>query len=115
MRIEDSNQKALITWFNMQYPYFKDFLVAVRNEAKRTPGGHINAIQMGLKQGFPDLMLLIPRKSFHGLCIEMKSPKGRCTPKQKRYHEALPTMGYSVAVCYSWLEGKKVIEDYLSE
>ena len=66
----------------------------------------------GMLTGVPDLFLPVPRGSFCGLYIEMKSATGRIMPSQSRYLSAVSDFGYSAVVCYSANEAIKTIENY---
>ena len=66
----------------------------------------------GMLSGVPDLFLPVPRGSFFGLYIEMKSAKGRVSVEQSRYLKCAAENGYAVSVCYSANEAIKRIEDY---
>lgn len=67
----------------------------------------------GVKSGVPDVCLPVPRRSYHGLFIEMKFNKNKPSAKQKDWIEALSEQGYFVRVCYSWQEASECIVDYL--
>ena len=66
----------------------------------------------GMLSGVPDLFLPVPRGSFCGLYIEMKSATGRIMPSQSRYLKAVSDFGYSAVVCYSASEAIETIENY---
>ena len=68
---------------------------------------------MGVKSGVPDLMLPIPSKGYHGLFIEMKAKGGRVSITQKKWIDALNTMGYLAVVAHGWEDAKCLILDYL--
>lgn len=77
---------------------------------------------MGLRAGFPDLMLLVPRKTkwsiinekwSHGLFIELKTQKGKVSPVQKLYHDKLISQDYAVTVCRSFEETQNQIKSWL--
>lgn len=68
----------------------------------------------GVRAGVPDLFLAFPYRSYDGLFLEMKKPKGgRVSGKQKTMLEQLDEVGYKTVVCNGWLEAKAVIEEYL--
>ena len=66
----------------------------------------------GMLSGVPDLFLPVPRGSFCGLYIEMKSATGRIMPSQSRYLSAVSDFGYSAVVCYSANEAIEKIKEY---
>lgn len=67
----------------------------------------------GVTAGVADLILLYPCNGFHGLCIEMKTAKGRQQPTQKKWQEAVEAVGYKYAVCHSYDEFVNEINAYL--
>ena len=145
---EDGHQAALFNWANMARKHGFDaandprcyvnsehakasygdwsgpvlvleMLHSVPNGGKRDK---ITAARMkatGLKAGYPDIALDVPRDTFHGLRIEMKRPAtatksvGTTSPEQKNWINLLVKQGYYVAVCVGWGEAAKHIEHYL--
>ena len=69
----------------------------------------------GVRSGIPDLHLPVARNGFHSLYIEMKSEKGKTSDNQDWWIEELEKQGNRCAVCYSWEEAAKVLEEYLCE
>jgi hypothetical protein len=71
----------------------------------------------GLKAGVPDTCLPVPRGRYAGLWIEMKrrdAVPSDTKPEQRKWHEALRSMGYRVEVCKGWEAAWAVLMDYLS-
>lgn len=113
--IEDTEQMMLIRWAELQsckYPEL-DLLFHIPNGGKRDAREAARFKQLGVKAGVPDLCLPAPRGMFHGLFIEMKSPDGKVTEKQKEWLEKLTKQGYDTAVCYSFEEAQKKIIEYI--
>lgn len=71
----------------------------------------------GVRKGYPDYLLDVPRGDFHGLRIELKrinaSPSDTKT-EQRDWHARLRAQGYRVEVCKGWEAAWAVICDYLS-
>jgi hypothetical protein len=82
-------------------------------------GGKRNAIEaakfkaMGVRAGFPDLILCIARHGYHGLFIELKTTKGRQSENQKYYEYLLEEQGYRYEVVRSIGDFQTIINDYL--
>lgn len=83
-------------------------------------GGSRNVIEatklkrMGVKPGVPDVWVVIPKKGFSGLVIELKRQKGGVvSPDQKRWVEYLRNAGYSVHVCKGAGPAVEVVNWYL--
>ena len=70
---------------------------------------------MGVRAGFPDLILCIARNGYHGLFIELKTAKGRQSENQKYYQYVLEEQGYRYGVVRSIEEFIQIISEYLSE
>lgn len=108
------------------HPEFADLLFAVPNGGARTPlEGKIMKGE-GVTAGVSDLILLVPSKGYHGLCIEMKRSwweldgKGRSVKRysyqsaaQKRWQESVEAQGYRYAVVKSLNEFTELINSYL--
>lgn len=113
---EAQEQKSLIEWAKWQekkYPELK-MLMHVPNEGKRSKRYGAELKRMGLKAGFPDLGLFVPRNNKHALFLEMKVGRNKCTDNQKKWIRALMEQGYEVKVCYSCEEAIQVIKKYLN-
>ena len=74
-------QQGAVKWFNLQYPQYRGLLVHIPNEGRRTikvingrpvcvGGAKLKA--EGLVKGAADLVLFVPNKYFHALCLETK-------------------------------------------
>lgn len=68
---------------------------------------------LGYKKGVPDILVFVPRGRYHGLCIEVKSAKGRITREQNRWHDNLERNGYFVMIPRSIEQAKELIEQYM--
>lgn len=53
----------------------------------------------GLKKGFPDVGIFVPRGGYHGMFIEFKGPKGKLSPEQIKMRKLLEDNDYVVKVC----------------
>lgn len=118
---EDSQQMALFAWaaiYIPRYPQLKN-LFAIPNGGNRHIVEAIKFVGTGTRKGVPDIMLAWPINHYHGLFIELKIEKrrnekfGGCSKQQLDWHKRLKDAGYCVRVCYSWLEARDVIINYL--
>lgn len=112
--LESDIQRHCVTWFRIRHPRLKTLLFAVPNggcrrllEAKRMKAE-------GVTSGVADLLLLVPSARHHGLCVELKTPKGRQSPSQKEWQAAVTEQGYRYEVCRSLAQFTELIENYLS-
>jgi hypothetical protein len=116
-RHEDREQMAVIEWFRLAYPQQARCLVHIPNEGRRSKreGGRLKA--MGMSAGFPDLLLLVPVYSYHGLAVEMK-PTGStwCSVRteQRLWLARLAGQGYRAEVAYGFDQGREILENYVS-
>ena len=112
---EESNlQKACVRWFRMQHRPLELLLFSVPNGGARSvvTGAILKA--EGALRGVADLLLLVPSNGYHGLCIEMKAAKGRQSPHQKLWEQAVTAQGYRYVVINSFDAFRHEIENYLT-
>lgn len=69
----------------------------------------------GIVRGVADLLFLYPSQGYHGLCIEMKTAKGRQSDYQKQWQTAVESVGYKYVVCRSQDEFRQIIKDYKND
>jgi hypothetical protein len=69
--------------------------------------------QMGVRAGYPDLTLLVPRKGYHALFIELKTAKGKQSEHQKEYQAEVEKQGYKYIICRSVQEFIDEIDEYM--
>jgi hypothetical protein len=70
---------------------------------------------MGVRSGFPDLILCVARGGYHGLFIELKTAKGRQTDNQKYFQKALEAQCYRYEVVRSLDEFRRIVTQYMNE
>ena len=74
-------------------------------------------VGLGVKKGFPDLLIYEPRENYCGLVIEFKAP-GRIkllTDNQKTCLAILSKKGWYVSVVDSFEDSKQLIDEYLQK
>lgn len=113
---EHDEQVALIATarrYEARYPDL-GMLFAVPNGGYRSKAtGNLLKLE-GLKPGVSDLLLLVPRGSWHGMCLELKRVGGEGpSPAQEAFLMAAHKRGYYVAVAYGWAEAWREITGYL--
>ena len=127
-------QQGAVKWFNLQYPQYRGLLVHIPNEGRRTikvingrpvcvGGAKLKA--EGLVKGAADLVLFVPNKFFHGLCLETKvelfdysSGKEKKTktyqsPEQKEWQALVESQGYRYEVYRNIDEFRKIVLEYI--
>lgn len=127
-------QQGAVKWFNLQYPQYRGLLVHIPNEGRRTikvingrpvcvGGAKLKA--EGLVKGAADLVLFVPNKYFHGLCLETKvelfdystgkekKTKTYQSPEQKEWQALVESQGYRYEVYRNIDEFRKIVLEYM--
>lgn len=127
-------QQGAVKWFNLQYPQYRGLLVHIPNEGRRTikvingkpvciGGAKLKA--EGLVKGAADLVLFVPNKYFHALCLETKvelfdystgkekKTKTYQSPEQKEWQALVESQGYRYEVYRNIDEFRKIVLEYL--
>ena len=110
---EDAIQITLLEWLRLAHPKAWPLCHHSPN------GGARNAITgarlkcMGVRRGFPDLTLWLPRRGFQGLAVELKAPKGRLTPEQAAWLEHMATIGWCAVTCVGFDAAQRQFQEYL--
>ncbi len=110
---EHIEQSMLIKWFRFQYPEVSRCLWSIPNGGVRHITTAIKLKQEGALAGVSDLFLMIPKRDFHGLFIEMKAPGGKLQPNQKEFQSLAKSMGYEAITCFGFDQAKESIKKYL--
>lgn len=108
-------QAQAVKWFNLRYPHLRGLLFAVPNGGARSAKTGAVLKREGVVSGVSDLLLLVPNKEYHGICLEAKTSKGKQTDNQKKWQEAVERNGYRYVVFHSVGEFIDAIEDYLRD
>lgn len=108
-------QEACVTWFSYQYPEWALLLHHSPNGGKRNAKEAAKFKRMGVRAGFPDLILLLPNGTYHYLAIEMKTEErgSAQTANQKQYQRLIEAHGGKYVVCRSEQEFENIISSYL--
>ena len=114
---EDKIQMDILTW--ACYVKYKDktlaeFLHHSPNGGLRTAREGTKFKAMGVKAGYPDLILDIARQDYNGLRIELKTKKGKVSTEQKNRIAMLNEENYKAVVCYGYDEAVNTLKDYMS-
>ena len=114
---ESQHQVMVVKWSQQtsvreKYPELK-YLSHVPNEERSVKNVAI-AKAMGVKRGFPDLILPVPRGGYGCLLIELKTEKGRPSDAQKWWIEHMNAEGNFAEVCHGWQSAVRTLEWYLT-
>ncbi len=67
----------------------------------------------GVLAGVADLFLMQPRRSLHGLFIEMKPEKGKATASQLDFGRQALKRDYGYVIAYGVDDAREIITEYL--
>ena len=114
---EHDEQATVIAWASLlagRHPAL-DMLFAVPNGARLSKGGYgwRKLEKEGARKGVPDMLLMVPRKGYHGLAIELKHKTNKPTPEQAWWLDHLTEQGYLAVACWESAEAIEVISEYL--
>lgn len=117
MRQEEHKiQCAIVKWFYYAYPALRGgLLFAVPNGGHRNIQTAARLKAEGVTSGVSDLLLLVPKREYHGLCVEVKTPVGRQSDNQKNWQRAIEAQGYKYSIVRSLDEFAELVRWYLNE
>ena len=111
---ESNEQATLIEWFDLAYRKYEKLLVYVPNGQNIGMLSGKRLKKIGLRAGFPDLVLFVPNKEWHGLILEFKpTDSGTVGKEQKIMITRLVAQGYCALAVNGLDEAMKIIKDYL--
>lgn len=112
---EHKIQCSCIRYFRLKYPKFKNMLFAVPNAARRSARNGAYMKDEGMLPGVADLILLKSNRFYGGLCLELKTEKGKQSKSQKDWQKDAEANGAKYVVIRSLDEFIKVVDDYLKD
>jgi hypothetical protein len=98
------------------FPITRKLLFHVENELNFAGDNSIRgAIRRseGIVKGVSDLILLIPRRNWHGLMIELKTEDGRQSLAQKEWQSLVEAQGYRYEIIRNLDDFRALLWDYL--
>lgn len=116
-RITESEiRKAVVTYADTMAKTDPNYsmLVGIPNEGRRSFFYGRKLKDEGLRAGFPDTFLFVPRGLFLGAAIEFKRPGGVLSEKQRYWIGKLTDQGYLVALIDSVEAGIRFLDWYIS-
>ena len=69
----------------------------------------------GVVSGVSDLILLVPNKTYHALCIELKWGEGKQTENQRIWQDVVEGLGYKYVICRTFDEFYSEVNGYLAD
>ena len=110
---ESQIQHDCIQWFRLQYPSLALMLFAIPNGGKRDAKTGARMKYEGAISGVSDLILLVPKKGYASLCIEMKKPGGKQSEHQRKWQREAEKYRSKYAVCHSLQDFMNEVNSYL--
>lgn len=117
-RVEEVEQARVVRWSHKRE--VRDLMPALRwlhhspNGGKRDGFSGAQMTALGVKRGFPDLILPVAAQGAPGLVIEMKSATGSTSPEQKDWLAHYTAQGWITHVCRSAEEARDALCNFLS-
>lgn len=105
---------SCIQYFDLKHRKIARLLHHSPNGGKRNAKEAARFKAMGVRAGFPDLILLYPNLSHPFLALELKSEKGKQSPYQKEYQSLIESVGGKYVVIRTLDEFIREIEEYLN-
>lgn len=113
--LESKEQIAFIERVTWLHPRLLCHVVAVPNGGLRSKFTAARLKKEGVRPGFPDLIVLLPRGGYHGLLIEMKRIHGGIVSDvQSELHALYRSVGYRVEVCCGATAAWIIFEEYVN-
>lgn len=120
-RIEEVSQAHVVRWSHL--PKVRELMPDLRwlhhspNGGKRDAFTGAQLKALGVKPGFPDLILPVRATDTYGgttgLAIEMKTDTGRASPEQNAWLDHLQAQGWRIEVARSAQEARTYLCQYL--
>ena len=117
-RSEEVEQSLFITWTHRKE--VRALMPALRwlhhspNGGRRDGFTGAQMTALGVKRGWPDLVLPASNGKHPGLVIEMKSDTGRATPEQAEWLAHFVAQGWHTDICRSAQEARETVCNYFS-
>ncbi len=112
--MEDNLQKSCVAWFDLQYRHLSWALFHIPNGGFRNQKEAAKFKAMGVRAGVPDLMLVIARRGYNYLAIELKVGKNKQTENQRWYQAKMIENGGKYVVVRSLDQFIETVTDYLN-
>jgi hypothetical protein len=111
-------QSLFMQWVEVQYPPYRQLLIHIPNEGKRSLAEGRRQKELGLMRGVSDLFFAYPivngqMQHYCGLWLEMKKKSGRETKEQISFRERMLKQGYQAKVAHSFDEAREIFEEYI--
>lgn len=116
-QLESKLQAECFVWAWNERPITRRLLFHVPNENDSIGSNAIKGAMrksMGVVAGVADLLLLLPKGRWHGLCIEMKTEDGYQRDDQKSWQALVESYGFRYEVIRNKLDFQSLLDEYLA-
>jgi hypothetical protein len=112
---EHHEQAAFMTRLAWLRPNLTEFVAAIPNGGKRDRIVAARLKREGVRPGFPDVIVMLPRQGAHALLIEFKRQGvARAGDEQHALHALYRAQGYRVELCSGCDAAWRVFEEYVA-
>ena len=112
---ESEMQRDCVRWFRYQYSQHGGMLIGIPNGVATTERQGAILKAEGMLAGVADLLLLLPAQGYTLLAIEMKTDKGRQSPRQQAWQQEAERHGIRYALVRSFDEFINIVEPYMRD
>lgn len=106
-------QVSCVKWFRYKFPKLANLLYAIPNGSRRDVITGKILKDEGVVRGVSDLNLDIANRFYHGLRVEMKTPKGVQSKEQREFQKLMESQGFKYVICRSLNDFMKEITIYM--
>ena len=106
-------QVRLFYLLERDYPDFYYHAYSVPNGGLRAKRTAAELLHEGVKDGVPDMQISVPRGTYHGMYLEVKTDKGRASSHQLERVSKLCAVGYYAVICHGFDECWQAINKYV--
>jgi len=108
-------QEKCVNWFRLKYRAESRLLFSIPNGGFRHPSVGAVMKREGMLRGVSDLLLLIPSRGYHGLCIELKVDDNQLSEEQVQFATNVLEWGYQYRVVRDFDNFIRLINWYLEK
>ena len=110
---EDQVQADLLAWLRIAHPAAWERTHHSPNGGARSAVTGARLKALGVRRGFPDLILPLPRRGCVGLVVELKAGRGKPTPEQLDWLDFFGANGWVAVCCTGFESAQRTFAAYL--
>lgn len=118
---EETHQVALVQWADYTpmpaaaglEGTIGDYLMHPANGGWRGKAEAARFKRMGVRPGYPDIVVDVPASGYAGLRLELKARGAYPRRSQREWHQRLRSAGFRVEVHRDWTQAAEAIMQYL--